>query len=80
MHQRYNLTTKQREAFEFIKAYIEEHEQSPNYDEIMEGIGLKSKSGVNRLVTGLQERGWIAYLPNQARSITIIEEDQSDEN
>lgn len=72
---KYNLTDKQRETFDFIKTYIKENGKSPNYDEIMAGINLKSKSGVNVLVNALRERGWIRYIPKKARSITIIEEE-----
>jgi SOS-response transcriptional repressor LexA len=71
-NRKYNLTTKQREAYEWIKAYIENEGGSPSYDEIMLGIGLKSKSGVSSLCNGLKDRGWIDFKPNLARSIIIL--------
>jgi len=69
---KYNLTPQQKKAFEWIKTYIENEGGSPSYDEIMLGIGLKSKSGVARLCNGLKDRGWIDFKPNFARSITIL--------
>lgn len=71
-NRKYNLTPKQKTAYTWIKAYIEENDQSPSYDEIMIGIGLKSKSGVSRLCNGLKDRGWIDFKPNLARSIVIL--------
>lgn len=71
-NRKYNLTSKQREAYEWIKAYIKNEDQSPSYDEIMIGIGIKSKSGVARLCNGLKDRGWIDFIPNRSRSIIIL--------
>lgn len=73
MSRKFNLTKKQHDALTFIKGYIEEHKIAPSYDEIADALGLKSKSGVNRLTLSLKERGWIDFLPNASRSITIIE-------
>lgn len=70
--QKYALTKRQRDVYDFIKAYIDEHNQPPNFDEIMDAVDLKSKSGVHRLVHGLRERNWIDFLDNRARSITIL--------
>ena len=68
------LTQRQRDTLEFIASYQVSHGGlSPSFDEIMNGIALKGKSGVQRLVVGLQDRGYIRYLPNKARSITILQ-------
>ena len=68
----YNLTSKQMKCLTFIMDYIDEKLVAPSYDEIKDGLGLASKSGVHRLVQGLVDRGWVKRHPNMARSITII--------
>lgn len=65
------MTRRQRDALNFIAAYIQEHGISPSFDEINIGLGLNSKSGVHRLVEALRERGEIEYLPYRARSIRL---------
>lgn len=70
---KFNLTTMQKKAYVFIKDYIEEHDQAPSFDEIMVGVGLKSKSGVHRLVYALKDRGWIDFIMYRKRSIVILE-------
>lgn len=71
------LTAKQRELFDFIVRYADEHNRvTPSYDEMKDALGLVSKSGIHRLVTGLEERGHISRLPGYARSITIRGVDQ----
>lgn len=69
--QSYGLTKRQRELLLFIKAYQEEHDITPSYQEMMEAVGLKSKSGVSKLVHALKERGMIWFLHNRARSIVV---------
>ena len=64
-------TAKQQEAYAFICGYVREHAYSPSYDEIRAAVGIASKSGVFRLLGGLEERGLIERLPNRARSIQI---------
>ena len=66
------LTKRQRALLDFISAYIEKHRVSPSYEEMCAGIGIRNKSGINRLVTELQGRGHIVSSPNRARSISII--------
>ena len=66
------LTIKQRELLNFIEIYEDKHKASPSFDEMREGIGLASKSGVHRLISGLEERGFIRRLANRARAIEII--------
>lgn len=66
------LTVAQRECLSFIIAHDASHGCIPTYQEIGEGIGLKSKSGIHRLITALEERGFIRRLPAHARSIEIL--------
>ena len=67
------LTGKQHQLLSFLI----EHQQvngdiSPSFDEMKEAIGLASKSGVHRLVSALEERGYIRKLANRARAIEVI--------
>jgi len=67
------LTARQADCLKFIASHQSENAGlTPTYDEIKNGLGLASKSGVNRLIDGLVERGAIQRLPNRARAITII--------
>ena len=66
------LTAKQRELAEFIRDHNYEHGVSPSYDQMKDALGLKSKSGVHRIVLGLEERGWITRIPDRARSIVLV--------
>lgn len=66
------LTKSQKDLLDFIQAYVAQNDGvSPFYDEMKEAVGLNSKSGIHRLVTGLEERGCIRRLPNRARSIAV---------
>lgn len=62
-------TSKQKEFMDFLVRYIAEHHISPSYDEIKDGLGLASKSGIHRLVMSLLERGAITQRASRARSI-----------
>ena len=66
------LTIKQRELLNFLKDYEHKHQASPSFDEMRRAIGLASKSGIHRLISGLEERGFIRRLANRARAIEII--------
>lgn len=66
------ITKRQRDVLRFVKKYTADNGYCPNYEEIMQGIGLKSKNGVWRIVTELEERGFIRRLPGQARAIEVI--------
>ena len=68
------LTAKQRDLLNFLREYQQEHDHAPSFDEMKDAVGLKSKSGIHRLVSGLEERGHIRRLANRARAIEIIEE------
>jgi SOS-response transcriptional repressor LexA len=72
---KFGLTRSQKECLAFIEGYIKQHDCPPSYDEIAEGLGLKSKSGVHRLVHALAERGHIILSPNRARSIDLVSGD-----
>ena len=66
------LTRKQRELLLFINERLGADGVSPSFDEMKEALGLKSKSGIHRLITGLEERGFIRRLPHRARAIEIL--------
>ena len=66
------LTAKQRELLLFIDARLKESGISPSFDEMREALDLKSKSGVHRLISALEERGFIRRLPNRARALEVL--------
>jgi repressor LexA len=66
------LTAKQRELLIFIKQRLGESGISPSFDEMREALELKSKSGVHRLISALEERGFIRRLPNRARALEVV--------
>jgi repressor LexA len=66
------LTAKQRELLIFIKQRLSETGISPSFDEMREALDLKSKSGVHRLISALEERGFIRRLPNRARALEVL--------
>ncbi len=66
------LTKKQHELLAFIHERVSETGVSPSFDEMKEALDLKSKSGVHRLITALEERGFIKRLPNRARALEVL--------
>ncbi|MCZ6721916.1 MAG: transcriptional repressor LexA [Proteobacteria bacterium] len=66
------LTRKQLELLLFIDGHLKEHGISPSFEEMKEAVNLKSKSGIHRLVTALEERGFLRRLPHRARGLVII--------
>ena len=66
------LTRKQHELITFIQTRLEETGISPSFEEMKEALDLKSKSGVHRLISALEERGFIRRLPNRARALEVI--------
>lgn len=66
------LTRKQYELLEFINSRLDESGVSPSFDEMKEALKLKSKSGIHRLITGLEERGFIRRLPHRARALEVV--------
>ena len=69
----YMLTKKQNKLFNFLKDKIKKTNVSPSFEEMKIAMGLKSKSGIQRLIDGLVERGFIEKKNNKKRAINIIE-------
>lgn len=68
------LTRKQHELIRFIQTRLEESGVSPSFEEMKEALDLKSKSGVHRLISALEERGFIRRLPNRARALEVLKQ------
>lgn len=68
------LTAKQHELIRFIQERLEETGISPSFEEMKEALDLKSKSGVHRLISALEERGFIRRLPNRARALEVVKQ------
>jgi repressor LexA len=66
------LTSKQRELLLFIHQRIKESGVSPSFDEMKEALDLASKSGIHRLITALEERGFLRRLPHKARALEVL--------
>jgi repressor LexA len=66
------LTRKQYELLRFIHERLKEAGVPPSFDEMKDALDLRSKSGIHRLITALEERGFIRRLPNRARALEVI--------
>src|SRR5690348_17864295 len=66
------LTRKQHELLMFIHERIKETGVSPSFDEMKEALDLASKSGIHRLITALEERGFLRRLPHRARALEVL--------
>ena len=66
------LTRKQHELLRFIHERLRESGVPPSFDEMKDALDLKSKSGIHRLITALEERGFIRRLPNRARALEVL--------
>ncbi|HYM30849.1 MAG TPA: transcriptional repressor LexA [Candidatus Cybelea sp.] len=66
------LTRKQHELLMYIHRHLERAGVSPSFDEMKDALQLKSKSGIHRLITGLEERGFIRRLPHRARALEVV--------
>ncbi|MEQ1726503.1 MAG: transcriptional repressor LexA [Sphingopyxis sp.] len=66
------LTRKQHELICYIEDRLSETGISPSFEEMKEALGLKSKSGVHRLISALEERGFLRRLPNRARALEVV--------
>jgi repressor LexA len=66
------LTAKQKELLVFIRNRVQETGVPPSFDEMKEALDLRSKSGIHRLITALEERGFIRRLPHRARALEIL--------
>ena len=71
------LTAKQHELLLFIQRKLEETGISPSFEEMKEALDLKSKSGVHRLISALEERGFFRRLPNRARALEVLREPEN---
>ena len=65
------LTKKQKELFDYLCDYVSQHSISPSFEEMKEAVNLKSKSGIHRLITSLEQRGFIKRLKHKARAMEI---------
>ena len=65
------LTKKQRDLLLFIHERMSTDDIPPSFEEMKDALGLKSKSGIHRLISGLEERGYIERLPHRARALEI---------
>lgn len=69
------LTKRQKDLLEFIRSHVRENGGvPPSYDEMKEGLGLASKSGIARLMDALEERGFIRRIYHRARSLELMDE------
>ena len=66
------LTKKQYELLVFINHRLNEAGVSPSFDEMKDALGLRSKSGIHRLITGLEERGFVRRLRHRARALEVL--------
>jgi repressor LexA len=66
------LTRKQHELLMFIHERIKETGVSPSFDEMKDALDLASKSGIHRLITALEERGFLRRLPHRARALEVV--------
>lgn len=65
------LTKKQRELLLYIHGHMSGDDIAPSFEEMKDALGLKSKSGIHRLITGLVERGYLERLPHRARALAV---------
>ena len=73
------LTSKQLQLLNYIESHTQKHGVTPSFDEMKDALGLRSKSGIHRLITGLEERGFIRRLANRARAIEVIRSNETPE-
>ncbi|MBF9032570.1 transcriptional repressor LexA [Rhodobacterales bacterium HKCCE3408] len=66
------LTKKQLDLLDFINRRMQRDGVPPSFDEMKEALDLRSKSGIHRLITALEERGFIRRLPHRARAIEVV--------
>lgn len=73
------MTPKQRQCLDFIESYISANRCSPSYQDIIDHLGLKTRSSAHRLVGALVDRGLITTIPGHARSIRVVDRGGSEE-
>ena len=74
------LTKKQKELFDYLKEYMSNNQISPSFEEMKEAVNLKSKSGIHRLISSLEERGFIKRLKHKARAMEIVDKNPKNNN
>ncbi len=74
------LTKKQKELFDYLKEYMNANQISPSFEEMKQAVNLKSKSGIHRLITSLEQRGFIKRLKHKARAMEIVEKELNTDN
>jgi len=73
-----SLTVKQSELLEYLRHCESLGDVAPSFDQMKSYLGLKSKSGVHRLILALEERGYILRRPNRARAIEVVDKSEYD--
>ena len=68
------LTKKQKELFVYLRDYISSNDISPSFEEMKNAVNLKSKSGIHRLITSLEQRGYIKRIKHRARAMEITKD------
>jgi repressor LexA len=66
------LTQRQRQLLQFIQQFVQAHGVPPSFEEMRGALNLRSKSGIHRLITGLEERGYVRRLAYRARALEIV--------
>ncbi len=66
------LTVRQHELLQYIETYMQNQGISPSFEEMKAHMGLKSKSGIHRLMAALEKKGYIHHLPNRARAVQVL--------
>lgn len=66
------MTARQSALLVFLRGYIARHGIAPTFEEMKSGLGLASKAGIHRMITGLEERGFLTHAPRRARSIRLV--------
>lgn len=72
------LTKRQYQLFKFLKSYAKENKVMPSFEEMMEHMNIKSKSGIFQMLGYIEWKGYIKKHPFQARAIQIIREYEND--
>lgn len=69
---KHELTDRQKDLKDFLVEYKKKHDKAPLHKEMMDALGVKSKSGIDRLLSGLEERGHIKRLKGRKRAVTLL--------
>lgn len=72
------LTLKQKNLLDFINMYYKDNDMFPTYDEMRKALNIKSKSSVHKLISSIEERGFIERIPHKARAMQLKKKDQNE--